>query len=116
MVSPASGSRPIDLTQADVDDLVRGTHEPIGRAPRTPSPEASEAAKDVDMSGGRSRPTALSPNDIDSINRTGRAPARITKRLAEAERVEPERAPRGRRKAAATGTTRAPSITPPDLA
>lgn len=115
MVTTGSGSRPAQLTQAQVDDLVRGSHEPISGVRRTASPEPSMAAKDVDVRGGRSRPADISPKDIDAIRRTGRPPAATAKRLAAAARVEPDRAPRaGAKSAKRVGS--APTTTPPGLA
>jgi hypothetical protein len=106
-------SRPAALTQADVDDLVRGDHSRVADIRRTTSIEAP--APQADTAGrGASRPADLSAKEIDAIRRTGRSAAAVAKRLAAAQPAETTTGKRSRSKATAPRAEGArPTTSPP---
>jgi hypothetical protein len=84
MVTPGSGSRPAEFSQAEVDDLVRGDDGRVSTLGRTTSPEASEGA----AVAGESRPVDLSPRELSATKRSGQPSAAISKRIGAVERAE----------------------------
>ena len=85
MVTPGSGSRPADLSQAEVDDLVRGEYGRVSNLGRTTGPGVSEG---VAVAGGQSRPVDLSPRELSATKRSGQPSAAISKRIGAVERAE----------------------------
>ncbi len=112
MVTPPDGSRPAQLTQQQVDDLVRGNHHDVARLLRSPrsQPRAERAAKE---SG--SRPLELSANDIEAIRRSGVASSRLVKRIAATAPAQETTQRKGKSKprAVAGQPAGSPSVKPP---
>lgn len=96
MVTPG-GSRPAELTQEQVDDLVRGGHDDAARILRPARIGAPPAEKKAATESG-SRPVDLSARDMDFIARSGTASKPIAGRIAGAER--PKEPAKGGAKAA----------------
>jgi hypothetical protein len=107
MVTPGSGSRPADFSQAEVDDLVRGDYERVSTLGRMTSPEASEG---VAVAGGQSQPVDLSPRELSATKRSGQPSAAVSKRIAAAERAETNSTAQKPR--TTTRAASAPSIAP----
>ncbi len=112
MVTPPGGSRPAQLTQQQVDDLVRGNHQDAARLLRSPrsAPRAEKAAKEAG-----SRPLELSANDIEAIRRSGLASSRLVKRIAAtAPAQEPtQRKGKSKLRALAGQPASSPAVEPP---
>ncbi|WP_372527255.1 hypothetical protein [Piscinibacter sp.] len=111
MVKPG-GSRPVALSQRQVDDLARGQHADI--SPRLhaarmqpPTPTATPAA--VSAASG---PVPLAAKDMQSIVRSGAAPVRVLQRIAAAT---PAAAPSAKAKGKVQAVSRQASGSAPTL-
>jgi hypothetical protein len=78
MVTPG-GSRPAALTQAQVDDLVRGSGD-AGHVLRATRRDSAARADDAIESG--SRPVDLSAEDIEAMRGSAEAPSALRERIA----------------------------------
>ncbi|HEX9277177.1 MAG TPA: hypothetical protein VGA51_12375 [Casimicrobiaceae bacterium] len=115
MVTSRGPSRPVNLAQRQVDDIVRGNHEELTTLLRAHAAPDQEDQRRGSESG--SRPVDVSAKDIEAIRRSGALPSRLARKIAEA--TPPEEGARRTRKAkvaaGAKGGATAPTAKPPPL-
>jgi hypothetical protein len=104
-----SPSRPIGLTQREVDDLAAGRHDLAASrlaALRAPEPEPLQALRN-------SSPVALSAKDLRAIAESGVASARVLKAIAAAAPAHGPSKGKAKHASTAKAAASAPSLKPP---